>query len=99
MSWSIEQRISDPNRIVTELLRPFGQFQQWSSGRSALHHAFARREQISDFRRHPSLLAIRMRRVRCPGPPDMRRTSLRSVVGFLTIENAFEGAEVPFRRS
>ena len=25
--------------------------------------------------------------------------SLRSVIGFLTIENAFEGAKVPFRRS
>src|SRR5215472_10429122 len=29
----------------------------------------------------------------------MRRTGLRSVIGFLTIENAFEGAKVPFRRS
>jgi hypothetical protein len=27
------------------------------------------------------------------------RTSLGSVIGFLTIENAFESAKVPFRRS
>src|SRR5262245_63959902 len=30
---------------------------------------------------------------------DPARTSLGSVIGFLTIENAFESAKVPFRRS
>jgi hypothetical protein len=56
MSRPIDERIADPDRIVTELLRPFGQFQQRPGGRSALHHAFARRKQISNFRRHPGSL-------------------------------------------
>ena len=45
-----------------------------------------------------NLFELDYRRV-APSLPEMRRTSLRSVIGSLTIENAFEGAKVPFRRS
>ena len=52
VAWPGGDGIADPDAVVTQALRPFRQRQQRRRFRPPFHDAFARRQQVSNARRH-----------------------------------------------